>query len=180
MSAGSSRESRVAPGTGLSEGKRCDRGAGGAGRTALPRTAHPEAAPPGMGERPQGHGCGSSREQRLAALGAVLWAARAPVNLVPHWCGVSSRAVASAAGKDALPGRTKVPSTLRTLLWAPHTGHRQMPLLVRGKSGQGGILLDSGRSLGIFSVPGDSSKWVKQHPWPGRHGNSSDPTRTKV
>lgn len=36
----------VAPGTGLSEGKRCDRGAGVAGRTALPRIAHQEAAIP--------------------------------------------------------------------------------------------------------------------------------------
>lgn len=134
-----------------------------------------------MVERPQGHGCGSGREQRLAALGAVLWAARTPVNLIPHWCCVSSRELASAAGKDALPGRTKVPSILSPLLWAPYTGDREMTLLIRGKSGQGGILLDSGRSLGIFAVPGDSSKWVKQHPWPGRHGNrSSDPTRTKV
>ena len=125
-----------------------------------PRSRHPVR----MVERPQRHGCGSVREQCCVA-------ARAPVDLIPHWCGVSSRALASAAGKDALPGPKRVPSILRPLLWAPHTGDREMTLLIRGKSGQGGIHLDSRGSLGIFSVPGDSSKWVKQHPWPGRHGS---------
>ena len=58
---------------------------------------------------------------------------------------------------------------------------KKMTFMISRKLGQGGLLLDSGHSLSIFSVPGDSSKWITQHSWPdrGMATRGSDPTGTK-